>query len=171
MDNEVPNKPIAPRSNTITPICFCEEIPPDAFAATQPLAVYTVDTFDAVLHEVVQPPGKCFFQPFCTFAFSCPAPRGEYHQSWALHDLTPTLAASGLTRVLASLDLLNQELEGLLDVLVIPCTGLCPAALELLRELLAVFGGNLALFGTEIGFVANNDKGDPFDCLCGEWVS
>jgi len=83
----------------------------------------------------------------------------------ALHDLTPTLAASGLTRVLAGLDLLDQKLEGLLDVLVVPRTGFGPAALELLRELLAVFGGDLALLGTQIGLVANDDDGDPVDSL------
>ena len=93
------------------------------------------------------------------------ASREEHCQSWALHDLTPTLAASGLTRVLARLHLLDQELEGFFDVLIIPRTGLCPAALELLRKLLAVFGGDLTLLGTEIGFVANDDNGDPVDGL------
>jgi hypothetical protein len=82
-----------------------------------------------------------------------------------LHDLTPTLAASGLTRVLASLHLLDQKLEGLLDVLIIPCTRFRPAALELLSKRFAVFGGDLALLGTQIGFVANNNNGYPFDSL------
>jgi len=38
----VPDKPIAPRSNTNTPLYLCEEKVPDAFAATQPLTIYIV---------------------------------------------------------------------------------------------------------------------------------
>lgn len=33
-------------------------------------------------------------------------------------------------------------------------------------KLLAIFGCDLALLGTKIGFVANNDNRDPVDGLC-----
>ena len=82
-----------------------------------------------------------------------------------LHDLTPTLAACGLTRILASLHLLDQELERLLDVLVVPRTCFRPATLELLRELLAVLGGDLALLGAKVRLVTDDDDGNPVDCL------
>jgi len=91
------------------------------------------------------------------------SPVAKHCQSWPLHDLTSVLAGRRLTRVLAGLHLLNEELEGLLDVLVVPRTGFRPAALELLRELLAVFGRDLALLGTKIRLVSNDDNGYPVD--------
>ena len=99
------------------------------------------------------------------------SPVAKHCQSWPLHDLTSVLAGRRLTRVLAGLHLLNEELEGLLDVLVVPRTGFRPAALELLRELLAVFGRDLALLGTKIRLVANDDNGYPVDSLCVSLVS
>jgi hypothetical protein len=84
---------------------------------------------------------------------------------WYLHDLAPALATSRLARVLARLHLLNQKLEGLLDVLVVSGTGFGPAALELLRECLALLGCDLALLGAQIRLVAYNDDRDPFNGL------
>ena len=92
-------------------------------------------------------------------------------QSWPLHDLTSVFAGRRLTRILAGLHLLNEELEGLLDVLVVPRTGFGPAALELLRKLLAVFGRDLALLGTKIRLIANDDNGYPVDGLCISLIS
>jgi hypothetical protein len=73
-----------------------------------------------------------------------------------LHDCT-LAAASGLTRVLGPLDLGNHELKGLLYVLVVARGGFGPGAFELCGEGAAIFGSDLALFGAEIGFVADDD--------------
>lgn len=54
-------------------------------------------------------------------------------------------------------------------VLVVSRRRLGPGALELGGERLAVLGSDLALFGAEIGFVANNDERDPIDRLLGWW--
>jgi hypothetical protein len=54
-----------------------------------------------------------------------------------------------------------------LYVLVVARRGFGPGALELCGEGAAVFGGDLALFGAEIGFVANDDEGNPIDGLMG----
>jgi hypothetical protein len=82
----------------------------------------------------------------------------------SLHDnaLAP---ASGLTRVLAPLHLSNHKLKGFEYVLIVPCTRLGPRALEFFGKGFAVFGGDLALFGTEVGLVAHDDNGDPIDGL------
>lgn len=77
-----------------------------------------------------------------------------------LHDYA-LVAAGGLTRVLALLHLANHEVKGLLHVLVVAGRGLCPGALEFLGEGAAVFGGDLALLGAQIGLVAYDDEGDP----------
>ena len=82
-----------------------------------------------------------------------------------LHDgaLAP---ARGLAGVLALLDLGDHQVEGFLDVLVVPRTGLGPCALEFGGEGSAVVGGDLALCGVEIALVADDDEGDPFRALC-----
>jgi hypothetical protein len=98
----------------------------------------------------------------------CPTlslPVWGHHLFWYLHDLAPALATGGLARVLARLHLLNQKLEGLLNVLIVSGAGFGPAALELLRECFAFLGCDLALLGAQIGLVAYNDNGDPFDSL------
>lgn len=76
------------------------------------------------------------------------------------------LAAGGrLIRVLRLFDLCNEELEGLVDVLVVASAGLGPAAVVLVGQLLAVLGRDLALLGAQIAFVAHDDDGDPLDAL------
>jgi len=77
-----------------------------------------------------------------------------------LHDAA-LAAARRLTGVLASLHLGNDELEGFLDILVVPRARLGPSAFELFGEGFAIFGGDLSLFRSEIGFVAYDDERDP----------
>jgi hypothetical protein len=86
--------------------------------------------------------------------------------SEGLHD-NALASASGLTRVLAPLHLPNDKLKSFEHILVVAGTGFGPRALELFGQGFAVFGGDLTLFGTEVGFVAYNDDGDPVDGLCG----
>jgi hypothetical protein len=77
-----------------------------------------------------------------------------------------TLAsASGLTRVLAPLHLANDKLKRLEYVLVVARARFGPGALELFGESFAVFGRDLALLGAEVGLVAYDNNGDPFDSL------
>lgn len=85
-------------------------------------------------------------------------------QRASLHDYT-FAASSGLTRILALLHLGNHELKTLLHVLVVPRAGFSPGTFEFCSESTAVFGSDLALFWAEIGLVAYDDKGDPFDSL------
>jgi hypothetical protein len=81
-----------------------------------------------------------------------------------LHDYT-FAAASRLTRVLGPLHLGNYELESLLYVLVVARAGFGPGTLELCGEGATVFGRDLALFGTQVRLVADDDKGNPLDGL------
>lgn len=71
----------------------------------------------------------------------------------------------GLAGVLRLLDLGNQQLKSLADVLVISCTRFGPSALDLFRYLLAILRGDLALLGTEIALVADNDDGNGLGAL------
>jgi hypothetical protein len=82
----------------------------------------------------------------------------------SLHD-SALAPASGLTRILAPLYLGDHELKSLEYVLVVASARLGPRAFELFGEGFAVFGCDLTLLGTEIGFVAHNDHGDPIDSL------
>lgn len=93
---------------------------------------------------------------------------GATHVSHRLsHDGT-FAAASGLTRILAPLHLGDQKLKRFLYVLVVSRRSLGPGAFELCGERAAVFGGDLALFGAQVGFVAYDYEGHPFDSLdCG----
>lgn len=70
-----------------------------------------------------------------------------------------------LAGVLRLFDLSNQEFEGLADVLVVSCARLGPAALYLLGELLAVFGGDLSLLGSQVALVADNADRDGVSAL------
>ena len=81
-----------------------------------------------------------------------------------LHDRT-LAAASGLTRILRPLHLGNYELKGLLYVLVVARAGFGPGTFELCGEGATVFGRDLALFGTQVRLVADDDKGNPLDGL------
>lgn len=69
------------------------------------------------------------------------------------------------SRVLTLFDLANHQLKRLLHILIVSCRGLGPAAIQLGLEGLAVFGGDLALLGAEIGLVSYNDEGDVFSGL------
>lgn len=76
------------------------------------------------------------------------------------------LAAGGrLIRVLRLFDLCDEELESLVYVLVVASACLGPAAVVLVRQLLAVLGRDLALLGAQIAFVAHDDDGDPLHAL------
>lgn len=76
------------------------------------------------------------------------------------------LAAGGrLIRVLRLFDLCNEELKGLVDILVVAGTGLRPAAVVLFGDLLAILGRDLALLGAQIALVAHDDDRDPLDAL------
>jgi hypothetical protein len=76
-----------------------------------------------------------------------------------LHDDT-VLALFGLTSFLTLLDLGNHTLKGLADVLIESGACFCPATIELFSQFTAVFSLDLALLGTKIGLVANNDERD-----------
>jgi hypothetical protein len=84
----------------------------------------------------------------------------------SLHD-NALGATSGLTRVLAPLHLSDHQLKRLQHVLVVARARFRPGTLELFGKGSAVLGGNLALFGAEVGFVAYNDEGNPLDGLDG----
>lgn len=90
-----------------------------------------------------------------------------FHLSLSLpsHDLARLPPSGGLVRVRRLLDLPDHELERLDDVLVVAGTGLRERALEALCELLAVLGRNLALLGSQIALVADDDDRDPFCAL------
>lgn len=76
------------------------------------------------------------------------------------------LAALGrLARVLGLLDLGDQQLKGLSYVLVVPRACLRPAALNLLCYSLALLGGDLSLFGTEVALVSDDDNRDRLGTL------
>jgi hypothetical protein len=81
-----------------------------------------------------------------------------------LHDCT-LATGSGLTRVLGPLHLGNHELKRLLYILVVARAGFSPRAFELCGKGTTVFGGDLALFGAEVGFVAYDDERNPVDGL------
>jgi hypothetical protein len=85
-------------------------------------------------------------------------------QSMLLHD-GALASASGLTRVLAPFHLRDYELESFEDVLIVARAGLGPRAFELFGKGFAVFWRDLTLFGTEIGFIANDYNGHPVDGL------
>lgn len=85
--------------------------------------------------------------------------------SIGLHD-DALISAGGLARVLAPLHLGDHQVEGFLDVLVVPGAGLGPGALEFFGEGFSVFGRDLALCGIEITLVADDDEGNPFRALC-----
>lgn len=76
-----------------------------------------------------------------------------------LHD-DAVLALFGLTGFLTLLDLGDHTLKGLADVLIEPGTCFCPATAELLSQFTAVFSLDLALLGTKIRLVTNNDERD-----------
>lgn len=76
-----------------------------------------------------------------------------------LHDNT-VLALLGLTSFLALLNLGNHTLEGLANVLIKSGACFCPATVELLGQLAAIFSLDLTLFRSKIGLIADNDERD-----------
>lgn len=81
-----------------------------------------------------------------------------------LHD-NAVLALLGLTGFLALLDLGYHALKGLTNILVESGACFCPATVELLGELTTIFRLDLALLGSQIGFVTNDDQWDRFGTL------
>jgi hypothetical protein len=84
----------------------------------------------------------------------------------SLHD-NALGTTSGLTRVLAPFHLSDHQLKRLQHVLVVARARFRPGTLELFGKGSAIFGSDLTLFRAEIGFVAYNDEGNPFDGLDG----
>jgi hypothetical protein len=74
-----------------------------------------------------------------------------------LHENTVAFLGS-LARGLCLFDLSNHELEGLGHIGVVCGAGFGPTALQLLSQLAAVLGTNLALLGSQIALVADNDN-------------
>jgi hypothetical protein len=83
----------------------------------------------------------------------------------SLHDSTLGIPLLGLARLLALLDLSDHTLESFADILVVPRAGLSEAAAQLFGELLAVCERDLALLGSQIGFVAYDCEGDCVGAL------
>jgi hypothetical protein len=75
-----------------------------------------------------------------------------------------------LVRILRLFNLADQELKGDVDMFAVTGTGFRPAALELLRQLLALITCNLALFGPKIALVTNNDQRNPVRTLARGWL-
>lgn len=71
----------------------------------------------------------------------------------------------GFSRALRLLNLANQKLKCPANILVVSCARLCPAALELLGKLLALFGADLALLWSKIALVTYDDDGNGFGTL------
>jgi hypothetical protein len=82
-----------------------------------------------------------------------------------LHDSTLRIALLGLASLLTLLDLRDHALESLADVLVVARAGLGEAAAQLFGELLAVCERDLALLGSQVGFVAHNREGNCVGAL------
>jgi len=70
-----------------------------------------------------------------------------------------------LTWILALFDFGNNQLKRLANILVIPRARFSPRTLELLANGFAVFGADLSLFGSEVGFVSYNDDRYPVGSL------
>lgn len=88
-----------------------------------------------------------------------------------LHDRTLRISLFRLAGVLALLDLRDHALESHVDILVIPRAGFGETAAELFGELLAVGQGDLALFGAQVGFVADDCEGDGVGALEMVWLA
>jgi len=82
-----------------------------------------------------------------------------------LHDSTLRIALLGLASLLTLLDLRDHALESFADILVIARAGLGEAATQLFGELLAVCERDLALLGSQVGFVAYDREGDCVGAL------
>lgn len=83
----------------------------------------------------------------------------------ALHDRALLVALFRLAGFLALLDFGDHAFEGFADVLVVARAGLGEAAAQLLGELLAVCESDLALFGAQVGLVADDRERDGVGTL------
>jgi hypothetical protein len=82
-----------------------------------------------------------------------------------LHDRTLGIALLRLSSFLALLNLSDHSLESFADVLVVARAGFGEAAAQLFGEFLAVGERHLALFGAQVGFVADDCEGDGVGAL------
>jgi hypothetical protein len=106
----------------------------------------------------------------------------HWHCAWivshllSLHDRTLGVALFRLTSFLAFLDLSDHAFESFSDILVVTCACFGEAAAQFFGEFLAIGEGDLALFGTQIGLVADNCEGDGIGALresvvsSGSWI-
>ena len=85
--------------------------------------------------------------------------------STSSHDGALGVALLGLAGLLTLFNLGNHALESLVDVLVELCADLDPPTAQLIRQLLAFSEGDLALFGAEVGLVADEHDGDGVSSL------
>jgi len=76
-------------------------------------------------------------------------PDGDLTVATPLHDNT-VLALLGLTSFLALLNLGNHTLKGLANILVESSACFCPATVEFLGQLAAIFSLDLTLFRSKI---------------------
>ena len=82
-----------------------------------------------------------------------------------LHDCALGVAFFRLSSFLALLNLRDHALESLADVLVVARARFGETAAQLFGEFLAVGEGDLALFGAQIGLVADDCEGDGIGAL------
>lgn len=86
----------------------------------------------------------------------------------SLHDGAFTAVGRGV-RVLRFLDLLDKEIKGLAHANVIAGTSFGPGARMLLSELLAGFGGDLTLLGTQVTLISYDADRNLVNALQG-WI-
>lgn len=84
---------------------------------------------------------------------------------YELHQETIALCW-GFSRALRFLNLANQKLKCPANILIVSRARFCPAALEFLGQLLALFGADLALLWSKIALVTYDDDGNGFGTLC-----
>lgn len=87
-----------------------------------------------------------------------------------LHNSTLRIALLRLPGLLALLNLSDHSFESFADVLVVARTRFGETAAQLFGEFLAVGEGDLALFGAQVGFVADDCEGDGVGALWQEEV-
>jgi hypothetical protein len=115
-------------------------------------------------HHIFHPRRQHF--PLLFLFNQCQNCQKKLSSSSLLHDSTLRIALLGLASLLTLLDLRDHALESLADVLVVARAGLCEAAAQLFGELLAVCEGDLALLGSQVGFVAHDRERDCVGALC-----
>jgi hypothetical protein len=94
-------------------------------------------------------------------------PYRSYRINPILHDRTLCIALFRLSSFLALLDLSNHSFKSFADILVIARARFGETAAQLFGEFLAVGEGDLALFGAQIGLVADDCEGNGVGALEG----